>query len=161
MESSLREPMSQTASESLQTSGVMFEIQAGAERWFVFARLREPDPPPICPAELQQEWGRTRGEKTRCVGEWFVSDKQKKTNVWKENTLVMDRTRETKDVLRDGKQISALRGKKNPTSAPKLKIWSICVFTNGHRISCQPTAKIIAPRRLKRDSLKLAKGKGT
>ncbi len=144
----------------------MFEIQAGAERWFVFARLREPDPPSICRAQLQQERGRTRGEKTQCVGERFVSDKQKKTNVWKENKLVMDRTRETKDVLRDGKQISAFRGKKNPTSAPKLEIWSICLFTKGHHccpvvISCQPTARIIAPRRLKRESLKLAEGKGT
>lgn len=33
------------ASERLQTSGVMFEIQSGAERWFVFARLRRPNPP--------------------------------------------------------------------------------------------------------------------
>ncbi len=144
----------------------MFEIQAGAERWFVFARLREPDPPPICRAQLQQERGRTRGEKTQCVGERFVSDKQKKTNVWKENKLVMDRTRETKDVLRDGKQISAFRGKKNPTSAPKLEIWfDLCIYerpsllSGGHFMptNCQDNCT----QKIKRESLKLAEGKGT
>lgn len=130
----------------------MFEIQSGAERWFVFARLRRPNP-------------------TKHAG--------RKLDVWDSNLFLINKRKQTlkRNINLSGKgekqnmyfvMQNLGRVKSNLDTPIRLEIQSIYVAMKGHRrclvvISCWLTARLCrdnCTRKIKEGKFKIGWGEG-